>query len=165
MIFGTSPKSPNFCELCFSHPVKHVYVLLFFKKVQKSRIWVSRWIWVWNCEIFDFQRGQKHNTHDERKELLWFNGYFHAWRAIKLYYKAPFTSHLRLRRTISHTICQSSFRTKWFSEQPSTHLLRLSKISLCSAILFVLLFRGCVNFENNFSLKKSSWCPSNFYEK
>ena len=112
-----------------------------------------------------FQRGQKHNTHDERKELLWFNGYFHAWRAIKLYYKAPFTSHLRLRRTISHTICQSSFRTKWFSEQPSTHLLRLSKISLCSAILFVLLFRGCVNFENNFSVKKSSWFPSNFYEK
>ena len=37
----------------FGHPVKHVYVLLFFKKVQKSRIRVSRWIWVWNCEIFD----------------------------------------------------------------------------------------------------------------
>ena len=107
----------------------------------------------------------KNITPTMKKELLWFNGYFHAWRAIKLYYKAPFTSHLRLRRTISHTICQSSFRTKWFSEQPSTHLLRLSKISLCSAILFVLLFRGCVTFENNFSLKKSSWCPSNFYEK
>ena len=37
----------------------------------------------------------KNITPTMKKELLWFNGYFHAWRAIKLYYKAPFTSHLR----------------------------------------------------------------------
>ena len=123
-------------------------------KVKNSGEQMNLSVKLWNLW---FQRGQKHNTHDERKELLWFNGYFHAWRAIKLYYKAPFTSHLRDYdfTILSHTICQSSFRTKWFSEQPSTHLLRLSKISLCSAVLFVSKFGGCVTDKIYFSLKTS----------
>ena len=140
------------------HPVQHVYVYCFSKRRSKSQD-LRASADEFECEIvkslISLVPKAKNITPTMKKELLWFNGYFHAWRAIKLYYKAPFTSHLRDYdfTILSHTICQSSFRTKWFSEQPSTHLLRLSKISLCSAILFVSKFGGCVTDKVYFSLK------------